>query len=106
MLGAGFLSALLAAHFRAEIWLVGSIFVCIFAAVAAGFTRVLSRWGLGIQLAAVAVGLAAVGFGYSWWLHHGNEPEIFSPMFVGYIGGGLALSGVVTVLHRSPHRQA
>ncbi|MFC4604364.1 hypothetical protein [Rhodococcus kronopolitis] len=100
MLGAGFVSALLAAQFRAGTWLVSSIFVCIFAAVAAGFTRLLSRRGLGVQITSVALGLAAAGFGYFWWLRHGNEPEVFSPMLVGYLGGGLALSGTITAALR------
>ena len=96
--GAGILSAVVSVPFGPEPWFVASVFTCIFAGLSVVVTALIGRRGHGVQIAAVAVGAAAVAFGAVWTARHWSEPEIFSPGLVGYLGGGLLLSGILTLV--------
>ena len=80
---------------------IGSIFVCIVAGLAAVFSSKLAHQSLRTKIAATVIGLVATVFGAAWLLTHASSTEIFSPALIGYVGGGLALSGLInTVIHR------
>lgn len=87
-----------AIHLESDALLVPSIFTCIFAGIAALLRAPLSRQGRAIKATVTVVGMAGVVFGFIWWMGHKNDPEIFSPMFVGYIGGGLVLAGICNLV--------
>lgn len=94
---AGIVSALVSVPFDSDPWFIASVFACIFAGLS-----VLVTWGIGmrgriVQIAAIVIGGAAVTFGAAWMALHWNEPEIFSLAFVGYLGGGMLLSGILNL---------
>jgi hypothetical protein len=85
---------------------IGSIFVCIFAGLAAVFSSKLAPRSLRAKVAATGIGLAATVFGTVWLMTHASSTEIFSPALILYPGGGLALSGLInTITHRAAQRQ-
>ena len=96
--GAGVVSAVAAVAFDVGAWFIASVFACIFAGLSVLVTALIGVRGRCVQIAAVVVGAAAVAFGVYWWVRHGDEPEIFSPILVGYIGGGVLLSGVLNLI--------
>ncbi|MBM7415559.1 hypothetical protein JOE30_003818 [Rhodococcus sp. PvP016] len=59
-----------------------------------------------MKLAATGIGLAATVFGAVWLTTHGSSAEIFSPALIGYVGGGLMLSGLINITtHRAASRR-
>ncbi|QBJ97508.1 hypothetical protein ERC79_17345 [Rhodococcus sp. ABRD24] len=100
--GVGIVSALASALFDSDPWFIASVFTCIFAGLSMVVTRVIGMRGRTVQIAAIVAGGAAVAFGAVWMARHWNEPEIFSPAFVGYLGGGVLLSGILNLVFGSP----
>lgn len=84
--------------------LVASVFLCIFSGIAALISSAVAPRSRAVKATITVVGSAGAIFGVVWWMAHGDEPEIFSPIFVGYIGGGLALSGICNLLHDQVRR--
>ncbi|MBY6540363.1 hypothetical protein HQ325_16940 [Rhodococcus sp. BP-349] len=81
---------------------IGSIFLCVFAGLAALFSGRLAQQSLGTKIAATVIGLAVTAFGAVWMITHASSTEIFSPAMIVYPGGGLALSGLInSVTHRA-----
>lgn len=95
-----------AIHLESDVLLIPSIFTCIFAGIAALLCAPLSRQAIAFKATVTVVGMAGVVFGLTWWMGHKNDPEIFSPMFVGYIGGGLVLAGICNLAADIRQRQA
>ncbi|WP_072803462.1 hypothetical protein [Rhodococcoides yunnanense] len=79
---------------------VSGVFVCIFAGLAALISGPMSRLSAKLTVVVTVVGLVCGVFGLVWGIVHADEPEIFSPVFLGYLGGGVALSGICTLLDR------
>lgn len=95
---AGVATALVAGWLGWEAVFLASALVCMCAVLAMPFTWVLSARGRAAQFVAVMVGIAALAFGLWWWREHGEEPEVFSPVLLGYAGGGLALSAGLSLM--------
>lgn len=107
LLAAGIVAAVIAGKaIGSSTWFAVFIFLCIFSGLAAVFSTVLSSRGLAFQVASTALGLAAVVFGLLWWNSHRHDNEIFSPVFIGYIGGGLLLSGILNLTYTLRHRHS
>jgi hypothetical protein len=94
---AGLSSAVVAALFDASIWLALSLLICIVGILAAGVTLQLSKLASVFQVGALTTGIVGIGFGSYWWSTHRNEPDIFSPIFLGYFSGAIAISAAVTL---------
>lgn len=99
--GAGIVSAMVSVPFDSDPWFIASVFACIFAGLSALVTQIIGTRGRTVQIAAVVGGGAAVVFGAIWMARHWNQPEIFSPAFVGYLGGGVLLSGILNLMFGS-----
>lgn len=82
---------------------VGTVcaWACAFSVVAVLVTVFLSPFGSALQMIAIGIGSVAAIYAIRWYQQHQNEPYIFSPVLVGYVGGGLALSGFITIVYRS-----
>lgn len=89
-----------ARRFELDALLIVAIFMCIFAGLAALFTITLARRSLRTKLIATVAGLITAAFSAVWLMTHASSTEIFSPALVGYVGGGLALSGVINIVSR------
>ncbi|WJJ14472.1 hypothetical protein P9990_25085 (plasmid) [Prescottella equi] len=94
--GAGIISALASVPFDSDPWFIASLFACIFAGLSAVVTAIIGTRGRTVQITAIVVGAVAVAFGAVWMTLHW-KPEIFSPAFIGYLGGGVLLSGIVNL---------
>ncbi|PTR24157.1 hypothetical protein C8K36_108170 [Rhodococcus sp. OK519] len=99
--GAGIVSALASVPFDSDPWFIASVFACIFAGLSVVVTAIIGQRGRTVQIAAIVLGAAAVAFGAVWMALHWNQPEIFSPAFIGYLGGGVLLSGVLNLVFGS-----
>lgn len=53
-----------------------------------------------------ALGLAAVVFRLLWWNGRHLDNENFLPVFIGYVGGGLLLSGILNLTYTLRHRNS
>jgi hypothetical protein len=100
LLTAALASAVVAMPFNARTWFLVSVLMCIFSGLAAVVTLQLSKFRSGFQLGALIIGIVGAGLGIYWWMMHRDEPEIFSPIFLGYLGAGLGLSAVLTLVGR------
>lgn len=61
-------------------------------------TVALSATSTRVHGLAAVVGVVLAAFGLYWGSTHGDEPEIFSPVLVGYLGAPLAIDGTAGVL--------
>ncbi|MBM7415557.1 MULTISPECIES: hypothetical protein [Nocardiaceae] len=100
LLSLGLVSGIAAGRLGAESWATASAWLCIFSAIAAIVTVALSSMRSGTNLVALVLGSSAAVWGVLWFFDHGDEPYIFSPIIVGYVGGGLALSSLLTLMYR------
>jgi len=96
--GAGIISALASVPFDLDPWFIASVFACIFAGLSAVVTAIIGMRGRTVQIGAIIAGAVAVAFGAVWMALHWNQPEIFSPAFIGYLGGGVLLSGILNLV--------
>lgn len=101
LLAAGVASALIAVSFDAKAWLTASLLICVFSALAAVVTLQLSKLAPAVQVGALIVGIVGVALGAYWWSEHRDEPEIFSPTFLGYLGAAVVLSAALNLISRS-----
>jgi hypothetical protein len=59
-----------------------------------------------IQTAVLVLGIIGTVFGIYWWANHQDEPEIFSPLILGYLAAALLLSSLVNLAFRQVRRTA
>ena len=102
---AGIVFVVTAGRLGLDGWATVCGWLCIFAVVAVVVTRLLSTRSTGTNFAALTVGVVAATWGVLWYAEHKNEPYILSPVFLGYLGGGLAVSAIITLMCRAANRQ-
>lgn len=100
LLAVGIASGMTARWLGVRSWATASAWVCIFTAIAALVTVALSSLKTSTNIVAFALGAAAAAWGVLWFLDHGDEPIFLSPIYVGYLGRGLATSALFTLIYR------